>query len=87
MKSIIQRTDRCYLCQKCGPLHTYYVFGSTEDNCGLTVRLCRDCLDHVDKYPEGLTSKELRRHSQRKAMEYYGWSEDEFRQRYGRSVL
>ena len=92
MRSILQTDpDRCFLCQRYGPVHTHHVFYGPQrpkaDKDGLTVRLCLDCHEHVHKYPKGQTNTELRREAQRKWMQYYGKTEDDFRKRYGRSVL
>lgn len=87
----------CYLCGRNGaadPLDKHHVYGgpyrkqSEED--GLCVMLCHhDCHiygvraihNNADK------ARHLRREVQQIAMERYGWTEDAFRERYGRSYL
>lgn len=92
MKSIIQFDEsRCYECQRYGQLDTHHVFRGpfrkAADKDGLTVKLCRSCHEHVHKYPKGIMNTNLRKEAQRKWMKYYGGTVEDFRKRYGRSVL
>lgn len=91
-KSIMQiDQERCYECGRYGALDTHHVFRGPfrkkADLDGLTVKLCRSCHDHVHKYPKGDMNMSLRRDGMRKWMRYYGGTEEDFRKRYGRSVL
>ena len=87
----------CYICGRNGaadPLDRHHIYGganrklSEED--GLCVMLCHnDC--HLfgesavhQNHDVNLWMKQV---GQRYAMLVYGWTEDEFRQRYGKSYL
>lgn len=94
MDSIIQTKKKCFYCGTTHYLEMHHCFGgqpnrkySEED--GLKVWLCHSCHNeppngvHFNKYRMAW----LHDYAQRRAMEYYGWSIDEFRQRYGKNYL
>lgn len=90
-KSILQKHKRCIVCHTVLDLHRHHVFEGANRELseadGLTVYLCAK---HHDMSDEGIhTDKALDRRvkalAQRKAMKYYGWSQKEWIQRYGRS--
>ncbi len=56
---------------------------------GLVVALCPRCHEFIHSgMPEGVKAlKRLRRYGQLKAMQEQGWTEDQFRQRFGKSYL
>ena len=91
--SIVQDDpSKCYECECRKELVTHHIFGGRanrwkSDDDGLYVRLCVSDHQHVHKYPKGVMNIELRQEAQRKWMQYYGKTEDEFRERYGRSVI
>ena len=94
MKSIIQRNDtRCFICHSRSMLEWHHIFGganrSKSEKYGLKVRLCHNCHNEP---PRGVHQNKERRQglqafAQKKAMEYYGWDEDAFRQRFHKSYL
>lgn len=87
----------CWLCGRNGvadPLDKHHIFGgayrSKSDKLGLTVYLCHhDCHifgpDAVHRNAE--TMQRLHEYGQRLAMEHFGWTEDEFRNEFGKSYL
>lgn len=95
MKSIMQNPDEevCFFCGRYavrpyGAVH-HALHGTANrklaDKDGLTVRLCHRC--HMNLHDKGNLDKELQRIAQARWMEYYGKSEDEFRERYGKSYI
>ena len=95
MKSIIQTEKKCYVCETTYNLHSHHCMHGTAnrklaDQDGLTVYLC---YEHHEGN-NGVHSKngheldlELKQLAQKRWMEYYDKTEDDFRQRYGRSYL
>ena len=94
MKSIISNEKRCYICGTTLNLHRHHVmFGfanrkkSEED--GLWVYLCGP---HHNLSPQGVhfdkqLDKVLKNHAERKWMEFYDKTEDDFIKRYGKSYI
>lgn len=96
MKSILQPNNHeCYLCHRTSePLDRHHIFGGAlrgnAEKYGLTVYLChREC--HIfgphSAHQSADTTLYLREQAQRAAMDYYGWTVEEFRQRFGKSYL
>lgn len=92
MKSIIQNESKqecCYLCGQWATDTHHCIHGTANrklaDKDGLTVRLCHSC--HHNLHDHGSFDRELQRIAQARWMEYYGKSEDDFRERYGKSYL
>lgn len=91
MKSIIHRdnTECCFICGQWATDTHHCVSGTANrklaDKDGLTVRLCHTC--HMNLHDKGNFKRELQRIAQARWMEYYKKSEDEFRERYGRSYI
>ena len=95
MKSIIQTEKKCYVCETIYNLHSHHCMHGTAnrklaDQDGLTVYLCYE--HHEGNM--GVHNKngheldlELKQLAQKRWMEYYDKTEDDFRQRYGRSYL
>lgn len=100
MKSIIQ-TDRthCFMCEKhanavYGGLEEHHVYGGygvrqISEKYGFKVYLCHFCHNEP---PDGVHhNKENRLALQAKvqqiAMDYYGWSKDQFRQIIGKNYI
>lgn len=95
MKSIIQTEKKCYVCETTYNLHSHHCMHGTAnrklaDQDGLTVYLC---YEHHEGN-NGVHNKngheldlELKQLAQKRWMEYYDKTEDDFRQRYGRSYL
>lgn len=94
MISIVQKdTSRCFICHSNVWLEWHHIWGgalrNTSDELGLVVRLCHYCHNEP---PHGVhQNKEIRlklqAFAQKKAMEHYKWSIDDFRKRIGRNYL
>lgn len=93
-KSIISTERRCFLCGGFQWLEEHHIYGGTgkrklsEKYC-LKVFLCHRCHNEP---PDGVHhNSETRQHlqsvAQQKAMEYYGWTVDEFRNIFGKNYL
>jgi len=88
-KLILQTEKECYLCRRPYPLDVHHVFAgarknqSTKD--GITVWLCRKCHKKVQEDADEMLS--LQRHIQKRIMDEYGWTEEDFIERYGRSFI
>ena len=98
MDSIIQEErDSCYLCGRNGysdPLERHHVFGGYNrkwsEKYGLTVYLCGDRCHRNGKksvHMNADTAQNLHENMQQIAMDYYGWTEEEFRSIFGKSYL
>lgn len=93
MRSILEiNQNHCFICGSCSNLECHHVFqASNRKNSTkykLTVTLCREC--HTG--PQGVhfnkaLMDQLHKLAQCKAMEFYGWSEDEFREIFGKNYL
>jgi hypothetical protein len=88
--TIMQRAERCYMCGRTGVLQRHEIYGSAYRDkskaLGLWVLLCPAC--HYDLHHVHAEQKMwLREHGQKRAVQRYGWSENEFRERFGRSYL
>ena len=89
--SIVQDIEGCYYCTtRCGKLDRHEIYHGAyrkkSKALGLWVLLCHDChmtLHHKDAALDAL----LKRQGQRVAMRHYGWSEDEFRARFGKNYI
>ena len=94
MKSIIQKdTSRCFICHSNVWLEWHHVFGgplrSKSDRLGLVVRLCHNCHNEP---PYGVhQNKEIRLKlqalAQKKAMQEYGWSVEDFMKEFYKNYL
>lgn len=89
--SLLRRTENtCFLCGSNGFLQRHEIFHGTalrekSKKYGLWVTLCPDChrLAHSDR----AIAKGLKVTAEVEALEYYGWTVDEFRQRFGKSWI
>ena len=89
MDSIIQKhTDSCFMCGSRRWLEWHHVFGAAlkkkSEKYKLMVRLCHYCHNEP---PNGVHQNrrirmQLQALAQKKAMEHYGWSEDDFRKEF-----
>lgn len=84
-KSIIQRTERCYVCDGYNPTDTHHIFSGSNraqsEKFGLTIRVHRVChekLHNPTTEGERAYAKWLKEDSQKVAMEYYGWDTEEW---------
>ena len=94
MDSIVQKdTERCFFCHSRSWLEWHHVFGAAlkkkSERYGLMVRLCHYCHNEP---PGGVHQNRERRRrlqavAQKKAMEHYGWSVEDFIARYYKNYL
>ena len=81
--------DRCYACDWRGDLVRHEVFnGSNRQKSkalGLWVLLCPRC--HMDVHDHPDKWKWLKVTAQRQAMAHYGWTIEEFRERFGKNYV
>lgn len=85
MKSIIQDEKTCFLCGKNGGywgLDVHHVFPSAlrskSEKYGLTVWLCHDTCHLNGVHKNERINRKLQAYVQKKAMEHYGWSTEDF---------
>ncbi len=88
--SVIDETKVCFLCKKRGDLARHEVFhGANRQKSkayGAWVHLCPKCHQELHgKDPE--IDKCLHTKGQIKVMEHYGWSVDDFRERFGKNYV
>lgn len=93
-RSIVQKdTSRCFICHSNIWLEWHHVFGGAlrdkSDKLGLVVRLCHYCHNET---PYGVhQNREIRRKlqafAQKKAMEVYGWSVEDFIKEFYKNYL
>ena len=93
-KSIIQSERQCFLCGSTQWLEEHHCFGGNPkrkmaENYGLKVWLCHYCHNEP---PNGVhhnreNRERLQKIAQSAAMERYGWSEDDFRNIFGKNYL
>ena len=91
--TIIQRDmEHCYLCGRCDqkldrhePFNGPYRKKSKE--LGMWMLLCSERCHHGGAHKDFQTSAKLKKWAQQFAMAEYMWSEDEFRERFGKSWL
>ena len=96
MNSILQRnTERCFFCHSRRFLEWHHVWGGCKairdraGKYGLVVRLCHTCHNEP---PDGVHQNRERRlklqaYAQKKAMEQYGWSVEDFREKFRKNYL
>lgn len=89
MKSIFsQDPEICYLCGKRNASDVHHIFEgsnrSASDEYGLTIRICRECHMYIHHFPKSKTAVELKKYAQKKAMEHYGWSIEEWIEKFGK---
>lgn len=94
-ESILQ-TDlsHCYLCGRSNcKLDRHEVFGnahrSKSKRYGLWLMLCHDSchLGALGAHMNADTALRLKQGAQRKAMQHYGWTVDDFRKEFGKSYV
>ena len=90
--SILNREydETCYICHRYMNVQRHEVFhGSSRQkskNYGLWINICHICHTKVHN-GNGKLDNALKVDAQEKAMEYYGWTVDDFRKRFGKSYL
>ncbi len=96
-KSIMQKKLRCLLCGRNGqadPLDCHHIYGGANRNnsekYGLKVYLCHhQCHIFGERsvHQCAEVNNELKALGQQAAMNYYGWTEDDFRRIFGKNYL
>ena len=93
MKSIFQTEKRCFLCGSYRWIEEHHIFGASNrkksEQYGLKVFLCHECHNEP---PHGVhhnaeLNNALKAKIQEKAMEYYGWSVEDFIKIFGKNYL
>lgn len=98
MKSVIQKNKgKCYICHQNpngDPLDCHHVFGgafrSKSEKYGLTVYIHHSRCHIFGEnavHVNARVCRALQAHVQKKAMQIYGWSEEEFRTLFGRNYI
>lgn len=96
MDTIIKgdKQDRCFLCGRSDWIERHHIFNGTanrkkSEKYGLTVHLCHWCHNEPPYGVHFNSNRDLmlKRLAQEQAMEYYGWTVDEFREIFGKSYL
>lgn len=89
MKSVIQKERECYICGRTEPLQVHHCFEGAyrakAEEYGGKMYLC--CACHIRAHENETMLQFLRERAQKALMNYYGWTEEEFRQHIGRSFL
>lgn len=94
MDSIIQKDRKCFICGSRGLLNLHHcIYGTGKralsDKYGLTIYLCP--IHHTyginAVHNNKVMDDEIKRMAQEKAMEYYGWSEEDFIKIFRRNYL
>lgn len=93
-KSIIQDEKRCLLCGSTRELECHHIFGGNpnrklSEKYGLKVWLCHD---HHNEPPNGVhfnanIRQRLQAKAQKIAMNYYGWTIEQFIKIFGKNYL
>ena len=88
---------QCFLCGANGngdPLDRHHIFGGAmrkkSEKYGLVVYLCHNRCHIFGKnaaHQNASVMQRLHEYGQKKAMEEQGWTEDEFRQHFGKNYL
>lgn len=93
MKSILQENKECYICETTNWLEEHHVFGGANrklsEKYGLKIYLCHR---HHNEPPDGIhfdtwLMNRVRQDSQKKFMEHYNKTADEFRQIFGKNYI
>ena len=88
--TIMQSAERCYMCCSTGVLQRHEIYGNAYRDkskaLGLWVWLCPACHNDVH-FVDAEKKILLREHGQQRAAQRYGWSDNEFRERFGRCYI
>lgn len=89
MKSILQKEKECLICKTTQGLHLHHCFEGSRrrisDRYGLTVYLCgkHHNLSNQSVHMNESLNNDLKRWAQKKTIQYYGWSIEDFISRFG----
>ena len=87
--------DSCIICGTTLNLETHHCIGGSykkkSDDLGMVVRVCSNCHtqdpDSIHRDPRARYKKLLQKLGQVWAMEHYGWTVDEFREKVGKNFF
>lgn len=83
--------QRCFMCNYRGDLARHEIFNASNRQkskaYGLWVYLCPRCHMEVHEHPELHSVTVLKRIAQWDAMAHYGWTIDDFRERFGKNYV
>ena len=90
MRTIIPQTEgKCFLCGANATEVHHIIYGNgrraISDRFGLTVQLCRTC--HNTVHNDHDIDLELKKVAQRIAMRTYGWTTEDFREKFYKNYL
>ena len=93
MDSIVHNEKVCYLCGCKLWIEEHHVYGGANrqisEKYGLKVNLCHYCHNEppLGVHYNARKNLKLKADVQKKAMEHYGWSVDDFRSIFGKNYL
>lgn len=80
---------RCYICKATCTTETHHIFqGSNRaasDDLGLTIEVCRICHQRIHRYPKHF--EKLKSDAQKVAMDNYGLTLAEWREKFRKSYI
>lgn len=89
-KSIFQNdfTEKfCYRCGKYGAVHWHHIFNASNkkrsEKYGAMIKLCVECHNLIHMHEMEKTKRE----AEKKLLEYYGWTVQEFIDIFGKNYL
>lgn len=82
-------TGVCEICKKWKPLDRHHVFNSynrkNSEKYGAIIYVCSDC--HAKIHADAKLRNRLKETNQKKLMNELGWTEEEFREIFGKSYI
>jgi len=98
MKSIIQDKQECYVSKRTDCLENHHIFAGRKnrkisDKYGLTIWLNNKAHYEWHNSPPNIMyitktkRQQIQQMAQRKAMEHYGWTVEDFRKLFGKSFI
>ena len=88
--SVVCDGDRCYICGRSGKLERHEVYHGANrtksKNLGCWVTLCSECHNRLH-HEDARVDMALKARVQAEVMRYYGWTEDAFRDTFGKNYL
>ena len=92
-KSIMQTERKCYICGRRTELELHHICGAANrkrsDKDGLMVWLCHNCHNEPPNgvHHNAAINDQLKAVAQRRWMEHYGKTADDFLKRYGKNYI
>ena len=98
MKSIIQDKKECFITGSTQGLHNHHIFygranRKISDKYGLTIWLTNQCHLELHTSPpnamfvDKVKALQIKQMAQKKAMEHYGWTVEEWIKKFGKSYI